>query len=80
MWRQYTGAKADGNIKAGGGIVAAWNPFSRAVQFGREAWRSLSDLTDDRLVELARERNFIAFETLMRRHNRRLFRVTRSVR
>ena len=42
-------------------------------------WRSLSDLTDDRLVELARERNLLAFEALMRRHNRRLFRVTRSV-
>jgi RNA polymerase sigma-70 factor (ECF subfamily) len=42
-------------------------------------WRSLSDLSDDRLVELARERNPLAFEALMRRHNRRLFRVTRSV-
>ncbi len=42
-------------------------------------WRSLSDLTDDRLVELAREHNLVAFEALMRRHNRRLFRVTRSV-
>jgi RNA polymerase sigma-70 factor, ECF subfamily len=43
------------------------------------SWRSLSDLTDDRLVELAREHNLLAFEALMRRHNRRLFRVTRSV-
>lgn len=42
-------------------------------------WRSLSDLTDDRLVALAREHNVEAFEALMRRHNRRLFRVTRSV-
>jgi RNA polymerase sigma-70 factor (ECF subfamily) len=42
-------------------------------------WRSLSDLADDRLVELAREHNLLAFEALMRRHNRRLFRVTRSV-
>ena len=42
-------------------------------------WRSLSDLPDDRLVELAREHNLLAFEALMRRHNRRLFRVTRSV-
>jgi RNA polymerase sigma-70 factor (ECF subfamily) len=42
-------------------------------------WRSLSDLADDRLVELARARNLLAFEALMRRHNRRLFRVTRSV-
>jgi len=42
-------------------------------------WRSLSDLSDDRLVELARENNLEAFEALMRRHNRRLFRVTRSV-
>src|SRR6188768_4141119 len=43
------------------------------------AWRSLSDLTDDRLVELACEHDLTAFEALMRRHNRRLFRVTRSV-
>jgi RNA polymerase sigma-70 factor (ECF subfamily) len=43
------------------------------------AWRQLSDLTDDRLVELACENDRIAFEALMRRHNRRLFRVTRSV-
>jgi RNA polymerase sigma-70 factor (ECF subfamily) len=42
-------------------------------------WRSLSDLPDDRLVELTREKNVLAFEALMRRHNRRLFRVTRSV-
>ena len=44
-----------------------------------DAWRELSDLPDDRLAELARHRNLAAFETLMRRHNRRLFRVTRSV-
>jgi RNA polymerase sigma-70 factor (ECF subfamily) len=43
------------------------------------AWRNLSDLTDDRLVELACEHDLTAFEALMRRHNRRLFRVTRSV-
>ena len=42
-------------------------------------WRALSDLTDDRLVALARNHNLEAFEALMRRHNRRLFRVTRSV-
>ena len=41
-------------------------------------WRAFSDLTDDGLVELARD-NKVAFEALMRRHNRRLFRVTRSV-
>jgi RNA polymerase sigma-70 factor (ECF subfamily) len=44
-----------------------------------DGWRALSDLPDDRLVELAREQNTGAFEALMRRHNRRLFRVTRSV-
>lgn len=49
-------------------------PTARAA-----GWRSLSDLTDDRLVELVREHNLLAFEALMRRHNRRLFRVTRSV-
>ena len=39
----------------------------------------MSDLPDDRLVELTRENNLSAFEALMRRHNRRLFRVARSV-
>ena len=43
------------------------------------AWRTLGDLTDDRLVELARDHDLNAFEALMRRHNRRLFRVARSV-
>jgi len=42
-------------------------------------WRSLSDLPDDRLVEMAREQCREAFEALMRRHNRRLFRVARAV-
>jgi RNA polymerase sigma-70 factor, ECF subfamily len=42
-------------------------------------WRQLHDLPDDRLVELARGKNVVAFEALMRRHNRRLFRVARSV-
>jgi RNA polymerase sigma-70 factor (ECF subfamily) len=41
-------------------------------------WRVFNDLTDDGLVALARD-NKLAFEALMRRHNRRLFRVTRSV-
>ncbi len=45
----------------------------------RVAARALSDLSDDRLVELACEKNRAAFEALMRRHNRRLFRVARSV-
>jgi RNA polymerase sigma-70 factor, ECF subfamily len=45
-----------------------------------EGWRSLSDLPDDRLVDLVRqEKNLTAFEALMRRHNRRLFRVTRGI-
>ena len=44
-----------------------------------DTWRSLGDLPDDRLVERARAHDFVAFEALMRRHNRRLFRVTRSV-
>ncbi len=43
------------------------------------AWRALGDLPDERLVEMARENDLTAFEALMRRHNRRLFRVTRSV-
>jgi RNA polymerase sigma-70 factor (ECF subfamily) len=44
-----------------------------------EGWRSMSDLPDDRLVELTRQNNLSAFEALMRRHNRRLFRVARGV-
>jgi RNA polymerase sigma-70 factor (ECF subfamily) len=44
-----------------------------------EAWRELNDLPDDSLVERAREHDLAAFEALMRRHNRRLFRVTRGV-
>lgn len=47
--------------------------------FRPDSWRSLHDLTDDRLVELTRDNNLVAFEALMRRHNRRLFRVTRSI-
>jgi RNA polymerase sigma-70 factor (ECF subfamily) len=43
------------------------------------SWRQLHDLPDDKLVERARSRDFVAFEALMRRHNRRLFRVTRGV-
>src|SRR6185503_19451614 len=43
------------------------------------AWRSLSDLPDERLVERAREHDLAAFEALMRRHNRRLFRVARGI-
>src|SRR5262245_59491332 len=39
----------------------------------------MSDLPDDRLVELVRQKDRQAFEALMRRHNRRLFRVARSV-
>ena len=42
-------------------------------------WRSISDLPDDRLVQMARERDRAAFEALMRRHNRRLFRVARAI-
>jgi RNA polymerase sigma-70 factor, ECF subfamily len=45
----------------------------------RDDWRQLHDLPDDRLVERVRQRDYVAFEALMRRHNRRLFRVTRSV-
>src|SRR4051812_47694160 len=45
-----------------------------------ESWRSLSDLPDDRLVDLVRnQKDLAAFEALMRRHNRRLFRVTRGI-
>lgn len=44
-----------------------------------DGWRSLTDLSDDRLVELVRQKDLAAFEALMRRHNQRLFRVTRGV-
>lgn len=42
-------------------------------------WRRLGDVPDDRLVAMARDHDLVAFEALMRRHNRRLFRVARSV-
>jgi RNA polymerase sigma-70 factor (ECF subfamily) len=42
-------------------------------------WHALSDLSDERLVERATAHDMAAFEALMRRHNRRLFRVARSV-
>jgi RNA polymerase sigma-70 factor (ECF subfamily) len=44
-----------------------------------DGWRALADLPDERLVELVRGHDLDAFEALMRRHNRRLFRVARSV-
>lgn len=44
-----------------------------------DTWRTLNDLPDDRLVEMVRAKDLNAFEALMRRHNRRLFRVTRGV-
>ena len=53
--------------------------LEQRVQRRPEAWRELSDLPDDRLVELVRQKNLAAFEALMRRHNRRLFRVARGV-
>ena len=43
------------------------------------SWRELSDLSDDSLVERARAHDLAAFEALMRRHNRRLFRVARGI-
>lgn len=43
------------------------------------AWRELNDLSDDNLVERARQHDLAAFEALMRRHNRRIFRVARGV-
>ena len=55
------------------------NPEALETSTRPGAWRALSDLSDERLVELAREHNRMAFEALMRRHNRRLFRVTRTI-
>ncbi len=40
---------------------------------------SLADVPDRSLVELARKKSDGAFEALMRRYNRRLFRVARSI-
>ena len=50
-------------------------------QAGRRpgSWRTLGDLPDENLVERVRGGDLTAFEALMRRHNRRLFRVARSV-
>ena len=42
-------------------------------------WRQLADLSDERLVERLRVNDALAFEALMRRHNRRIFRIARSV-
>ena len=44
-----------------------------------EATPALGDLPDLLLVERARGRDARAFEALMRRYNRRLFRITRSI-
>ncbi len=44
-----------------------------------ETGRHLHDLSDDRLVELARGHDRSALEALVRRHGRRLFRVSRSI-
>ncbi|HTU66009.1 MAG TPA: RNA polymerase sigma factor [Steroidobacteraceae bacterium] len=52
---------------------------STQLAIGAADWHSLGDLPDDRLVELLRQGNRAAFEALMRRHNRRLFRVARTV-
>lgn len=41
--------------------------------------RALAELPDDRLLELVRSNQRGAFEAIMRRYNRRLFRVARSV-
>jgi len=43
------------------------------------SWRALADLPDDLLIGRVRARDAVAFEALMRRHNRRLFRVAVSV-
>lgn len=55
------------------------NLVSTSTRNRPDGWRSLSDLPDDRLVELVRQKDVSAFEALMRRHNRRLFRVTRTI-
>jgi RNA polymerase sigma-70 factor, ECF subfamily len=55
------------------------NAGSETLPTSRDGWRQLHDLPDDSLVERARRRDFVAFEALMRRHNRRLFRVARGV-
>lgn len=55
-------------------MTANLDPLAR-----REAARALSDLSDDGLVERVRAKDCRAFEALMRRHNRRLFRVARSI-
>lgn len=51
----------------------------KIVRRNPEGWRGFADLPDDRLVELTCAKDMAAFEALMRRHNRRLFRVARSV-
>jgi RNA polymerase sigma-70 factor (ECF subfamily) len=43
------------------------------------AWRQQADLSDDQLITRVRAHDAAAFEALMRRYNRRLFRVAVSV-
>ena len=64
-----------------GCILGRMNPEIMTTEGAtlRRGWKMLSDMPDDQLVELARNRDFVAFEALMRRHNRRLFRVARTI-
>ena len=59
--------------------MADVEPTASARAAYRPTAASLVDVPDHRLVELARERLDGAFEALMRRYNRRLYRVARSV-
>jgi RNA polymerase sigma-70 factor (ECF subfamily) len=52
---------------------------SRAAKRPSEIAPTLGDLPDLLLVERARTRDFRGFDALMRRYNRRLFRIARSI-
>lgn len=58
---------------------AASTPVTPPATRSKAATTGLAELPDRRLVELARKKNDSAFEALMRRYNRRLYRVARSV-
>ena len=80
--RRDGGTKANGNATHNGRIGVRMNPEASIEKVARrnpEGWRGVADLPDDRLVEMTVAKDMNAFEALMRRHNRRLFRVCRSV-
>jgi RNA polymerase sigma-70 factor, ECF subfamily len=57
----------------------AAEPVREPKPISRGADPALAELTDDALVERVRDDDRVAFETLMRRYNARLFRLARAM-